>query len=89
MNSPAEGSNSIPLGFNKITETEREVPQWTDSEIREAIVAIYQNLQKLDSYVSDIVRLHLIYKEFLFYFITYSCYFKPFHLQLFCYMLLF
>ncbi|KAK9673552.1 hypothetical protein RND81_12G174900 [Saponaria officinalis] len=55
MDSSVGNSNSSSLAFNKITEVEREGPQWTDGEIRDAIDLIYQNLQKLDSYISDVL----------------------------------
>ncbi|KAK9673553.1 hypothetical protein RND81_12G174900 [Saponaria officinalis] len=58
MDSSVGNSNSSSLAFNKITEVEREGPQWTDGEIRDAIDLIYQNLQKLDSYISDVVGKH-------------------------------
>lgn len=58
----AGGSNSISLQFEKLPEVNQEGSQWTDCEIRDAINLVYQNLNKLDSYltllVSFIHRVH-------------------------------
>jgi hypothetical protein len=34
--------------------------QWTDCEVRDAINLIYQNLLKLDSYLSELVRVPMV-----------------------------
>ncbi|KAL9234830.1 hypothetical protein vseg_009655 [Gypsophila vaccaria] len=73
MDSSARDGNSITVVFNKITEVEREDSQWTDDEIRDAIALIYQNLQKLDSYISDVVGKHSKPKKLTRYWIRYTC----------------
>lgn len=47
--------NSCALTFEKLREIDPERSQWTDTEIRDATNLIYQNLQRLDSYLSFIV----------------------------------
>nr|CAD1817256.1 unnamed protein product [Ananas comosus var. bracteatus] len=46
--------NSCALTFEKLPEIDPERSQWTDTEIRDATNLIYQNLQRLDSYLSFI-----------------------------------
>ncbi|KAF1889189.1 hypothetical protein Lal_00024511 [Lupinus albus] len=50
--SSVDGSYSIPLLFEKLPEINQEGSQWTDCEIKDAISSVYQNLNKLDSYIS-------------------------------------
>ncbi|MED6161754.1 hypothetical protein PIB30_063794, partial [Stylosanthes scabra] len=50
--SSVDGSYSVPLLFEKLPEMNQEDSQWTDCEIRDAINSLYQNLEKLDSYIS-------------------------------------
>ncbi|OAY70222.1 Nuclear control of ATPase protein 2 [Ananas comosus] len=47
--------NSCALTFEKLREIDPERSQWTDTEIRDATNLIYQNLQRLDSYLSFIL----------------------------------
>ncbi|XP_020101790.1 protein DGS1, mitochondrial [Ananas comosus] len=47
--------NSCALTFEKLPEIDPERSQWTDTEIRDATNLIYQNLQRLDSYLSFIL----------------------------------
>ena len=54
--SSVDGSYSFPLVFEKLPDINQEGSQWTDCEIRDAINLIYQNLYKLDSYLSILVR---------------------------------
>lgn len=64
IDSFAGENNSSSLVFNKMPEVQREQLQWTDDEIRDAIDIVYQNLQRLDSYLSVLVRLSmLLYEE--------------------------
>lgn len=56
VDSSVEGSYSVPLLFEKLPEINQEGSQWTDCEIKDAINLVYQNLHKLDSYLSSIVR---------------------------------
>ncbi|KAI8573304.1 hypothetical protein RHMOL_Rhmol01G0267300 [Rhododendron molle] len=56
--SSVDGSYSFPLMFEKLPEVNQEGSQWTDCESRDAINLIYENLHKLDSYLSDLVAKH-------------------------------
>lgn len=58
--SSVDGSYSIPLLFEKLPEINQEGSQWTDCEIRDAINSIYQNLDKLESYISSLVRASIL-----------------------------
>ncbi|KAL3530128.1 hypothetical protein ACH5RR_009450 [Cinchona calisaya] len=49
--SSVEGCYSFPLMFEKLPEVNQEGSQWTECESKDAINLIYQNLQKLDSYL--------------------------------------
>ncbi|XP_074263007.1 protein DGS1, mitochondrial-like isoform X1 [Silene latifolia] len=73
MDSSDGSSKSVLLVFNKITEREGEVPEWTEDEIRDAIASIYQNLQKLDSYLSDVVGKHRKPRKLTRYWVRYTC----------------
>ncbi|XP_010651562.1 protein DGS1, mitochondrial isoform X2 [Vitis vinifera] len=53
--SSVDGSYSFPLVFEKLPDVNQEGSQWTDCEIRDAINLIYQNLYKLDSYLSILI----------------------------------
>lgn len=50
-------SDSLPhaLEFEKLPEVNQDGSQWTGSEIDDAIKTIYENLHKLDSYLSTVV----------------------------------
>lgn len=63
--SSVEGSYSLPLLFEKLPGVNQEGSQWTDCEVRDAINLIYQNLLKLDSYLSVIVRTSVIFLCFV------------------------
>ncbi len=54
--SSVEGSYSHPLLFEKLPGVNQEGSQWTDCEVRDAINLIYQNLLKLASHLSVLVR---------------------------------
>ncbi|KAK7372723.1 hypothetical protein VNO80_06110 [Phaseolus coccineus] len=71
--SSVDGSYSIPLLFEKVPEINHEGSQWTDCEIRDAINSIYQNLDKLDAYISFLVIKHRKPKKFTQYWIRYTC----------------
>lgn len=58
-------NNSSTLVFNKLTEVQREPSQWTDDEIRDAIDIVYQNLKKLNLYISGVVRLPMLLLSFI------------------------
>jgi nuclear-control-of-ATPase protein 2 len=63
--SSLEESYSIPLLFEMLPKVNQEGSQWTDSEVRDAINLIYQNLRKLDSYISDLVRVPVVFLFFV------------------------
>ncbi|XP_050282783.1 protein DGS1, mitochondrial [Quercus robur] len=68
-----EGSYSLPLLFEKLSGVNQEGSQWTDCEVRDAINLIYQNLLKLDSYLSDIVAKHRKPRKITLHWIRYTC----------------
>lgn len=63
--SSVEGSNSSPLLFEMLPKVNQEGSQWTDCEVRDAINLIYQNLLKLDSYLSDLVSVPVVFLFFV------------------------
>lgn len=64
--SSVDGTYSLPLLFEKLPEINQDGSQWTDCEIRDAINSVYQNLQKLDAYISVLVRALLFCSHFGF-----------------------
>lgn len=73
--SSVDGSYSLPLIFAKLPEVNQEGSQWTECEMRDAINLIYENLQRLDTYVSVLVRIfhymilingHLVFTPFIY-----------------------
>lgn len=52
IDSPMDLRHSFPLSFERLP----EVSQWTDSDVNNAIDLVYQNLNKLESYISIMVR---------------------------------
>ncbi|TKY57109.1 Nuclear control of ATPase protein 2 [Spatholobus suberectus] len=71
--SSVDGRYSIPLLFEKLPEINQEGSQWTDCEIRDAINLVYQNLDKLDSYISFLVIKHRKPRKITQYWICYTC----------------
>lgn len=71
--SSVDGSYSIPLLFEKLPEINQDGSQWTDIEIRDAINSVYQNLDKLDSYISALVIKHRKPRKVTQYWIRYTC----------------
>ncbi|KAE9606266.1 putative nuclear control of ATP synthase 2 [Lupinus albus] len=71
--SSVDGSYSIPLLFEKLPEINQEGSQWTDCEIKDAISSVYQNLNKLDSYISVLVTKHKKPRKITQYWIRYTC----------------
>ncbi|KAK7300276.1 hypothetical protein RJT34_11118 [Clitoria ternatea] len=71
--SSGDGSYSIPLLFEKLPEINQEGSRWTDSEIRDAINSVYQNLDNLDSYISLLVIKHRRPRKMTQYWIRYTC----------------
>lgn len=56
-NSSPDGGYSHQLAFHSLPKVIQEGSQWTDCEISDAINLIYQNIQKLESYLSFAVSL--------------------------------
>ena len=50
-----DGDKSCAVVFEKLPDVDEEFSQWTDTEIKDATNMIYQNLQKLDAYLSFVV----------------------------------
>ncbi|PIN00768.1 hypothetical protein CDL12_26728 [Handroanthus impetiginosus] len=71
--SSVDGSYSVPLLFAKLPEVNQEGSQWTDCEIRDAINLIYENLHRLDSYLSVLVSKHRKPRKVTLYWMRYSC----------------
>ncbi|KAK6144122.1 hypothetical protein DH2020_020942 [Rehmannia glutinosa] len=71
--SSVDGSYSCPLMFAKLPEVNQEGSQWTDCEIRDAINLIYENLHRLDSYLSLLVSKHRKPRKVTLYWMRYSC----------------
>ncbi|KAL2510949.1 dgd1 suppressor 1 [Abeliophyllum distichum] len=71
--SSVDESYSFPLIFAKLPEVNQEGSQWTECEIRDAINLIYQNLHRLDSYLSMLVSKHHKPRKVTLYWMRYSC----------------
>lgn len=52
-----DGSTTFSLHFDKLAEINVERSKWTDCEIIDSINMIYQNLDRLDSYLSHLVSM--------------------------------
>lgn len=48
--------NASPLTFEKLPEVNQDGSQWADCEMNNVIDVVYQNLNKLESYISILVR---------------------------------
>ncbi|KAL8122395.1 protein DGS1, mitochondrial isoform X2 [Apium graveolens] len=66
-------SESVPLRFEKLSEVMLEGSQWTGCEIRDAINLPYQNLHKLDSYLSMLVAENKKPRKVTLYWMRYAC----------------
>ncbi|XP_060963371.1 protein DGS1, mitochondrial-like [Cannabis sativa] len=64
---------SFPPLFEKLAEVNQEGPLWTDFEIKNAIDLVYQNLHKLESYISFTVQKHKKPRKVTRYWIHYAC----------------
>ncbi|KAK3205376.1 hypothetical protein Dsin_019422 [Dipteronia sinensis] len=71
--SSVDGSYSFPLLLEKLPEVNQEGSQWTDCEIRDCINLVYQNLHKLDEYISKVVVKHQKPRKMTLYWIHYTC----------------
>ncbi|XP_057955814.1 protein DGS1, mitochondrial [Malania oleifera] len=67
------GSYSFVLQFEKLPEVNQEGSQWKDCEIRDAINLIYQNLHKLDTYLSILVTKYRKPRKVTLYWFRYTC----------------
>ncbi|KAM7276521.1 hypothetical protein ACFE04_018387 [Oxalis oulophora] len=67
------GSDPSPLLFDNLPEVNQEGSQWTDCEIRDAGNMIYRNLDKLESYLSDMVLQHKKPSKVTLYWVRYTC----------------
>lgn len=61
-----EESQLHSLAFERLPEVSDENSQWSDCEIRDAINLVYQNLHKLESYLSTIVSVLLVSRSLYF-----------------------
>ncbi|KAK1391043.1 Nuclear control of ATPase protein 2 [Heracleum sosnowskyi] len=71
--SSVDESDSVSLRFEKLSEVMQEGSQWTGCEIRDAIDLIYQNLHKLDSYLSMLVLKNRKPRKITLYWMRYAC----------------
>ncbi|KAL5766206.1 hypothetical protein ACOSP7_016823 [Xanthoceras sorbifolium] len=71
--SSVDGSYSFPLLLEKLPEVNREGSQWTDCEIRDSLNLVYQNLHKLDEYISQVVAKHQKPRKITLYWTSYTC----------------
>nr|AFK36447.1 unknown [Medicago truncatula] len=71
--SSVDGTYSIPLLFEKLPEINQDGSQWTDCEIRDAISSVYQNLDKLESYICSLVVKHRKPKNITQHWVHYAC----------------
>ncbi|KAF8039646.1 hypothetical protein BT93_B2002 [Corymbia citriodora subsp. variegata] len=72
-NSSPDGSYSHRLAFYSLPKVIQEESQWTDCEISDAINLIYQNIQKLESYLSFAVAKCKKPRKVTQYWIGYTC----------------
>ncbi|KAG2670947.1 hypothetical protein I3760_14G110300 [Carya illinoinensis] len=70
---PVEGGYSGLLKFEKLPGVSQEGSQWTDCEVGDAINLIYQNIHKLDSYLSDLVAKHRKPRKITLHWVGYTC----------------
>ncbi|KAL2316905.1 hypothetical protein Fmac_030781 [Flemingia macrophylla] len=71
--SSVDGSYSVPLLFEKLPEINQKRSQLTDCEMRDAINLVYQNIDKLDAYISFLVIKHRKPRKITQYWIRYAC----------------
>lgn len=51
----------MPLVFDRLPEVNEEGSQWTDCELTDAINLVHKNLEKLNSYLSVMVGVTVVY----------------------------
>jgi len=59
--SSVDGSYPMPLVFDRLPEVNEEGSQWTDCELTDAINLVHKNLEKLNSYLSVMVGVTVVY----------------------------
>ncbi|XP_048135977.1 protein DGS1, mitochondrial isoform X2 [Rhodamnia argentea] len=72
-NSSPDGSYSHRLAFYSLPTVIQEGSQWTDREIGDAVNLVYQNIQKLESYLSFEVAKYKMPRKVTQYWISYTC----------------
>ena len=65
--------NSSQLIFERLPEVDVESPQWSEALATDAISLIYENLQKLDSFVSSQLSSHKKPRNMTIYWLPYTC----------------
>ncbi|MCL7044045.1 hypothetical protein MKW94_006391 [Papaver nudicaule] len=70
--SPGE-SNTHSLQFEKLPNINQEGSQWTDCEIRDAINLVYQNLDKLNLYIAQLVSQNKKPRRVTLHWFGYTC----------------
>ncbi|XP_075100146.1 protein DGS1, mitochondrial [Nicotiana tabacum] len=73
QSSSVDESYSFPLIFEKLPEVNQEGSRWTDCEIRDATNLIYQNIDRLNTYLAAIVTIHRKPRRVTRYWIPYTC----------------
>ncbi|KAI3910260.1 hypothetical protein MKW92_027809 [Papaver armeniacum] len=67
------GNNTHTLQFEKLPEINQEGSQWTDCEIKDAINLVYQNLDKLNSYITQLVSRNKKPRRVTLHWFGYTC----------------
>ncbi|XP_020240746.1 protein DGS1, mitochondrial-like isoform X2 [Asparagus officinalis] len=68
-----EEGSSCALIFEKLPEIGQEESQWTDTEIKDAMNLVHQNLKKLDSYLSFVLSRCQKPRKLTLYWLHYTC----------------
>ncbi|CAD5172606.1 unnamed protein product [Musa acuminata subsp. malaccensis] len=71
--SSVDQNGSYILHFEKIPEVDLEISQWTETNIRDTTDLIYQNIQRLESYLSFILSTCQKPKRLTLYWLHYTC----------------
>ncbi|KAF0911797.1 hypothetical protein E2562_012292 [Oryza meyeriana var. granulata] len=65
--------SSPELIFESLPEVDVESSEWTEVLLKDAITLIYQNLQKLDDFISDLFSSHKRPRNITIYWLPYTC----------------
>lgn len=68
-----DGSQTFSLHFDKLPEINEGRSMWIDCEVKDSINLIYQNLNRLDSYLSCIVSRYRKPRRMTMYWMHYTC----------------